>query len=337
MTAKEQPAHGWHRATGSEKHYHVANFNTLSYATVLTQFTDAMRADRLRTDAVINADGVLHRIHAEGDKPSTRNGWYVLHGDGFPAGIYGNWKTGLVSNWRADIGRKYSAGEERQHRERMVAIKRQRDEETKSRHIEASDKAVMLWGKAKQANPAHSYLLKKSVCAYGIRQLNDALLIPLSDTSGHLHGLQFIMADGSKKFGKDTAKAGHYHAIGEVPTDVLAICEGYATGASIHAATRWPVAIAFDAGNLKPVSLALRNKCPSLTLLICADNDKHTAYNPGLNNGREAARAVGGICVAPAFTADSSGTDWNDHANEYGLDATRAQLLGVLAEVSHVS
>ena len=308
----------------------------VSYAAVTAQFTDAMRAAGLLTDAIITADGVLHRFHVEGDKSRTRNGWYVLHGDGIPAGCFGNWK-GICVTWRADIGRKLNADEERHHRERMAAIKLQREQETKSRHKEASDKASALWQRASPANPAHRYLVKKSVRAYGIRQLDNHLLIPLRDTSGCLHGLQFIGSDGAKMFGTGTAKAGHYHSIGNAPNEVLAICEGYATGASIHAATRWPVVIAFDAGNLRPVSQALRNKYPSITLLICADNDRNNPDNPGLNKGREAARSVGGIVIAPAFAASSTGTDWNDHASEYGMEATRAQLLGVLAEISHVA
>lgn len=324
-------------ATGFARHTYGDHFNTLSHASELAQFTDAMHTTGLRTDSAISADGALHRFHVEGDKPLTRNGWYVLHADGVPAGAFGSWKTGLASNWHADIGRKLDEVEEIQHHERMAAIKRQRDDETKSRNKSAAAKAITLWTEADPANPAHPYLVKKAVEAYGIRQRGDVLLIPLRDTSGIIHGLQFICVDGTKKFGTGTAKAGHYHAIGAVPADVLAICEGYATGASIHATTRWPVAVAFDAGNLNPVAMALRSKYPNVTLLICADNDRNSHDNPGLNKGRVAARSVGGICVAPAFTAISTGTDWNDHANEYGLAITGAQLLGVLAEVAHVA
>lgn len=41
---------------------------------------------------VIEADGLLHRFHVEGDKRGTLNGWYCLHLDGRAAGIFGNWK-----------------------------------------------------------------------------------------------------------------------------------------------------------------------------------------------------------------------------------------------------
>ena len=51
---------------------------------------------------VIEADGLLHRFHVEGDKRGTLNGWYCLHLDGRAAGIFGNWKTGMRCTWAAN-------------------------------------------------------------------------------------------------------------------------------------------------------------------------------------------------------------------------------------------
>lgn len=310
--------------------------SALTICEIEAQFIEAMRSAGITTDAKIIADGNLHRVRIEGDKRLARSGWYTLHTDGIPAGAFGNWKAGLHSSWRADIVRELSRDEVRRHRERMADIKRQREEEAQARYKAASDKAVRLWSEARQPEADHPYLVAKEVNAYGIRQLGGKLLVPLRDTEGALHGLQYIAADGSKMFGTGTAKAGHYHAIGAAPGDVLAICEGYATGATIHAATGWPVAVAIDAGNLKPVALALRSKYPDVLPVICADNDRNTDGNPGLTKGREAAAGVGGIVIAPAFTAQKHGTDWNDHAAVFGFDATARQLLGVLG-VLHVA
>ena len=41
---------------------------------------------------------------------------------------------------------------------------------------------------------------------------------------------------------------------------VLLLAEGYATAASVHQATRRPVAVCFDAGNLVHVAKALRER-----------------------------------------------------------------------------
>ena len=95
----------------------------------------------------------------------------------------------------------------------------------------------------------------------------------------------------------------------------LLICEGYATGATLHESTGHAVAVAFNAGNLKPVAMALRDRYPDFRLILAADNDRHTPGNPGLTKANEAALVVGGLVAAPEFDDDEPGSDWNDWAN----------------------
>jgi putative DNA primase/helicase len=146
----------------------------------------------------------------------------------------------------------------------------------------------------------HPYLTRKRVKAFGIRQYRSALVIPLRDTSGVIHSLQFIDAEGDKRFLAGGAISSHYHAIGQ-HSGTLCIAEGYATAATIHQATRHAVAVAFNAGNLKPMALALRKKFPEAKLIICADNDRYTPGNPGVAKARAAAMAVNGCLVVPRF------------------------------------
>jgi len=61
------------------------------------------------------------------------------------------------------------------------------------------------------------------------------------------------------------------------------------------------VAVAFNAGNLKPVALALRGKFPDAKIILCADNDRFTPGNPGVTKARKAALAVGGRLLVPRF------------------------------------
>src|SRR5258708_6250867 len=58
----------------------------------------SIRSDITPPDDILG-DGSLHRFHIEGDRPGTRNGWYVLHLDGIPAGSFGSWKTGDTYTW----------------------------------------------------------------------------------------------------------------------------------------------------------------------------------------------------------------------------------------------
>ncbi|MGH8647383.1 MAG: toprim domain-containing protein [Gammaproteobacteria bacterium] len=112
--------------------------------------------------------------------------------------------------------------------------------------------------------------------------------------------MQFIDAKGNKRFPSGGTVQGHYHAIGNYQ-GTLCIAEGYATAASIHEATGYAVAVAFNAGNLKPVALVLRKKFPEAKLILCADNDRFTPGNPGVAKAREAALAVQGLLAVPKF------------------------------------
>lgn len=178
-----------------------------------------------------------------------------------------------------------------------------------------------MWDLAAPAEGGHPYLTHKNIGAHGIRQLEGELVVPLRK-GGVLATLQFIGPDGSKRFLRGGAVAGGYHALGR-PDGVVIVAEGYATGASIYAATGHGVAIAFNAGNLKPVSLGLRRELPDIRIIVAGDDDYQTPGNPGLAAARDAAAAVGGIALFPPFNrpAGDVGTDWNDYATAKGGQA----------------
>lgn len=79
------------------------------------------------------------------------------------------------------------------------------------------------------------------------------------------------------------------------------MCEGFATGASIHECTGHAVAVAFNAGNLSTVAMALRIKYPSFKIIIAADDDRHTPGNPGVTKAVAAAQASAGALAVPIF------------------------------------
>lgn len=187
-------------------------------------------------------------------------------------------------------------------------------------------KAAWIWDHAGPVPADHPYLLRKGVKSYGLRLHKESLTIPARDVSGALKTLQFILAypkDGKDKlFLKDGQKSGAFCMIGDLRrARVALLVEGYATGASLFELTGLPVVVCFDAGNLEPVTLALRVGYPRLKLLICGDND---ANEKGKNKAVAAARAVtGGIgwCV-PDFMTPCPG-EINEEA---GANASRTQL-----------
>lgn len=180
-----------------------------------------------------------------------------------------------------------------------------RDAERYQVQAAARERAAKLLALSRPATNAHPYLQRKGVGAYGIRQLRELLLIPARDAHGVLQTLQFIGADGAKRFLSGGRIAGCYCPIGR-PLDSLLVCEGYATGATLYAATGRAVAVCFFAGNLQPVARALRLKFPALRMIICSDDDP-TPGNPGLTAATQAARAVGGLVAVPRFEGVNHG------------------------------
>jgi len=289
----------------------------------IEQFRAAIHSAGLTPPEVIEADGRLHRFASQG-KRGDDAGWYVLHDDGIPAGAFGDWRTGASETWRANIGRRLSPQEEAAHRARIEAMRREREAEDARRKAEAREKAGAIWQSALPAADDHPYLVGKGVRAHGLRLHEGALVVPMRD-GAELHSLQFIDADGEKRFLAGGRVGGCYFPIGK-PDGALCIAEGYATGASIHESTGFAVAVAFDAGNLLPVARVLRQKFPKLRLIVCADDDVNTEGNPGLSKAREAAQAVDGFLAVPDFGAErpDGATDFNDLHRHAGPAAVRA-------------
>lgn len=290
----------------------------------IEQFRMRMQGRGIITPAELLADGRIHRCDAEGTG-GKGDASYVLHLDGIPAGGFENHRDGLGwENWRAETGRAMTPTERQAHRQRVQAMRQQREADMAQRQQQAAQRAAQRWQAAIPASE-HPYLSAKGVKPYGVRLEGEALLIPMRDTAGTLHSLQVIDPEGGKRFQPGGRVQGCYHAMGK-PDGVLIICEGYATGASLHEATGQAVAVAFNAGNLEAVAQALRQKYPKARLIVAADDDWRTDGNPGLSKATAAARAVGGWLAVPQFPADrpDKATDFNDLHQLAGLQAVRA-------------
>src|SRR5262249_15790003 len=148
----------------------------------------------------------------------------------------------------------------------------------------------------------HPYLLRKNVKPYGIKCAGSGhLLVPVR-INGRIRSLQIINAGGEKRFLPGGQVAGGYFAIGAgAGGDTIYLAEGFATGATVHAATGGAVYVAFNAGNLLLVAKMLRDKFSGAEIIICADDDNRTEGNPGLTKAKEAARIIGARVAIPKF------------------------------------
>jgi putative DNA primase/helicase len=187
----------------------------------------------------------------------------------------------------------------------------------------------------------HPYLQKKQVSDFGIRIKGNWLVIPLKDANDKLWSLQFIDAEGNKRFLTDGKKKGCFYPIGLLQeTETAFVCEGFATGASIYQATKIPTVVAFDAGNLEPVVANIRSAYPHMKITLCADNDQGKERNTGKEAAEKVAAKYGCKVILPEFAATTNNasqpTDFNDLHVLQGLEEVEAQLQRAAVEANNI-
>lgn len=278
-------------------------------------FRDAMQGVFGQLDLLPIADGTIHRFYVSGDKAGSKNGWYILYLDRIASGAFGSWKSGCSHTWSS---RKPTDSIEAQ----LIAqgsnqARQQRKAEQTRKQLTAAESARRLWSWAGMAQTDHSYTNCKRTCkslaSNNLRQVGEVILVPLY-AEGLLMNLQRIYPDGTKRFMYGGKVRGCYSAIGEFKEgQPFYICEGWATGATIHQFTGCLVLCAMNAGNLLEVAQQARKDHPNAHIIIAGDNDHNTLGNPGVKAARHAALAVEAEVIIPEFPAGHPGTDWNDY------------------------
>jgi putative DNA primase/helicase len=266
----------------------------------IDQFRQAIESSGLTPPIVILDDGAIHRFSTSG-KPTHKNGWYILHTDGLATGVFGDWREGFTQNWCSKADTSMTDAERFAYRARVKVMQRQREDDQAKRQQLAAADALKRWTAATPCTK-HDYLTRKGILPHGARVEGDKLLISMRDAAGTVHSLQTIAPDGTKMFMSGGRVKGCYFGIGK-PEGALIVCEGFATGASIHECTGHAVAVAFNAGNLEAVAMALRGKYPTLKIIIAADDDHHTPGNPGMTKATAAVHITGAALAVPVFKA----------------------------------
>jgi putative DNA primase/helicase len=300
----------------------------------VSQFRDALTSRQLIPPAEIIADGKFQRCDVEG-KNGRNDGSYLLHLDGVPAGGFQNHKDGKGwQKWRADLGRNSSITPTNALRTALAAKTLQRDALRAHECEDVRVRAEDIWEASAQSVGDHAYLDRKQIKAHGARvYLGEEpmdgvnygdLVVPMADEDALVCQLQLISPDGSKRFLKGPKPPALYYKIGKC-VDVICIAEGFATAASVHEATGYPVAVAFGCRGLGPVAEAIRKASPDLKIVMCADDDYKTDGDPGVTQATAAAMATRGFVAIPNFGSDRPDdcTDFNDLARELGGAAVR--------------
>ena len=219
--------------------------------------------------------------------------------------------------------------------------KKQKFKQTLDKHLKAPQAAKSNYLKGKRIPVSRG--VKGWVNCYG----NNLISLPIINIFGKIIGLQQIfdkpIADIGNKLFKGKTKSGFVfihegRASTKLPKSLkgVLVCEGFATGMSLHLATGLPVACALSAENISKVVGALRYKYGSRSrfeIIICADNDELRAKqinpktgkvrgNVGLEKAHDAAIKYNCDVCAPDFS-DTEGTDFNDFYVSFGVAAVR--------------
>ena len=194
----------------------------------ISAFIEHMRAVGCGPSGVeIIPDDKPHRYHIEGDKPRSLNGSYKIkvEPDGFAVGWCMSFREGISHSWHVKASRKYSAADKAAWKAKADAAKAARLAEASALGQTAADKAKRLWKAASAtASPTDAgYAVRKSLPSlFGARVSRGILVVPCW-VGGGLSSLQFIAPDGQKRFLRDGAMVGAYHAI--PGSDLMVICE----------------------------------------------------------------------------------------------------------------
>lgn len=273
-----------------------------------SQLREAMMQAGIRPPDELFFDGKIHRFrsHTKGSPGHDKPGWYLVFGDGIPAGRFGCWRSGVESSWRADVGRKLTDMEEMAHARRMVEAKAARDAALERQHEVASDTVEKIWTSAQGAHPDHPYLARKGIQTHGARITGDGrLVLPLYSEDGELSSLQYIGHDGTKLYHPGAQTRGKYWTLGtfDEPGTVY-IAEGFATAATIHQVTGRPCVVAYSASNLVPVTGSIRERHgQQQDIVIVADND---ASGVGQKYAEQASAKFGARVIVPPVEGDAN-------------------------------
>jgi putative DNA primase/helicase len=309
----------------------------------IAQFVDAMRSAGCgpAPGVSIVANDKWTDYQIESDPARKKKGAYSLKivDTDFAIGCFTDRRDGQIRKWHSNATREYSPEEKKQWKMRIEAAQKESEEKRRAEQVAVSEQAKLVWDRARTAAPDHLYLLRKNVDAEFLRLDGDDLLVPMY-AEGVMWGFQRITPDGDKYFLTGARKQGTYLALCHIDEDKskVFLCEGLATGKTIRRVTGLPVLICWDAGNLKHVALAMKEKYPTAQFIIAADNDQYTVkpdgtpYNSGIEAAQQAAASIGGAHVIwPEFPADhpEKPTDFNDMAKLHGDDAVRGRLFEV--------
>ena len=297
---------------------------------LIQEAIDAMQAHGLNVDNI--QLGKIIRFNPENPRINkNKSGWYIFNiNNDILYGAFGNHSASNFCDEKF-ISKKYKKIPKNDRQAINAEIKKQ--QEALKAEIAHQQEAVAKEAEKLLDIPSngqeHEYLSRKNVSLLkNTKIIKDTIHIPLCDNNGKLWNWQRIYKSGDsfeKRYftpieGYVGRKQGCFYPIIGNNAYVL-ICEGYSTGATLHAETGYTVICSMDCHNIVNVYNDIKSDIRFLNseFIICADNDH--SDNPQAQQNLKLARKKlidTGLKIIEAPRNERSGYDFNDMANDGG-------------------
>ena len=306
-----------------------------------------LRPMRIQWDGV--PDGPFHRFPGIGQTKGD-NGYYKAFVDQRSA-VFGDRRTKERWHWPQDNPKWKAAVKHLEPPSAAEVEKRKREAaEARAKAAERHMRDILdMWARANDCKN-HPYLEAK-----GIRNVSylksiidpeteeETLLIPMVNIQSKIRNIQRIWPNGHRQqMPQAGGSKGLHNTIGGPrfkDTKTVYVCEGWATGWTIHLATNAAVIVVFFDGELKTVGEIIKSRFPEANLIFAADNDRWKLVkregrmvNPGVYAAIKAAEALDAEYCIPDFPdLATKPTDYDDLRQMTDLETVRKWLVPAMA------
>lgn len=284
---------------------------------------------------------------------STKRGdaaiWVCVHeweykGNIYYVAIFGNWRNG-DKNQITSYSKNQSFSQDfyKKEKEAQVEAQNKLEEEKREKYRLCREKWAPYFYSLPEEGQAHDYLTNKKITSnfYARVDRNNVLYVPAWNAKGEFVGAQRIFKDPEtnkfeKKFTFGIEIMGSFCPFGDIRNaEVVYICEGFATAASVYMAMRHnpkvAVAAVWNTSNLLEGAKAVRLVNSGCYLVFGADRDIKDDprwHNIGEKKAKMAANKLNNAIVRTVqfSVSNDSWSDFNDLHCFEGLEKVCSQL-----------
>ena len=177
---------------------------------------DAFAAAGMPFPGMPEAGGML-RFSTNPKHPHDKAGWLRLFPDGDGA-VFGCWRNGADFTWQRKNGHEPTPAERQAWKAQADTLRRDALAAREADYKTAASEAQAIWqDDSKPLPPDFAYLPKKDIKPHVGRLAADGrMMLPVRDLDGEIQSLQFIAADGTKRFHPGGKVAGGWVLLGMV-------------------------------------------------------------------------------------------------------------------------